>query len=230
MRWLGLGRDNECRPSRTFAGLPPHGARQRIGIYGGSFNPPHAGHRRVSLMALARLGLDRLWWMVTPGNPLKDPAGLPPIEERMQDAAEVAAHPRIDVSGAEAAFGTRYTADLIDLLKERAPAVRFVWVMGSDNLAQFHRWERWRDIAAAVPIAVINRPGFLAAPLSAPAAQALRPHRIAGEDAAILADCEPPAWIFLVGPRTAASSTALRATNGGRHGDFHNRPAEPSPA
>lgn len=201
--------------SRIFAGLPPHGAGQRIGLYGGSFNPAHEGHRRVSLIALRRLGLDQIWWLVTPGNPLKDVSTLPPLAERMENAARVAAHPLIVVTGAEAQLRTRYTADLVRILTKRAAGTRFVWVMGSDNLAQFHRWERWRDIAALVPIAVVNRPGrFLAAPLSAPAAQAMRDYRLLDEAALALAGCEPPAWVHLVGPRTPASSTALRARPG----------------
>lgn len=198
------------RPSRIFAGLPPHGAGQAIGLMGGSFNPPHEGHRRIAVMALKRLALDSLWWLVTPGNPLKDVAALPPLDARMQSAAEIAAHPRIVISGAEHAFSTRYTADLIAILRKRAPDVRFVWVMGSDNLAQFHLWEDWRKIAQAIPIAVIGRPGFLAAGLSSRAARALGAWRIDEADASALAGCTPPAWTFLTGPRSAASSTELR--------------------
>lgn len=202
------------RASRVFAGLPPHAPGQKIGLYGGSFNPAHEGHRHGSLLALRRLGLDRIWWLVTPGNPLKDTKILPPLGERMKRAAELAAHPRIEISGAEACFRTRYTADLIRNLKQRAPETRFVWVMGSDNLAQLHHWDRWRDIAGAVPIAVVNRPGFLVAPLAAPAAQALARHRIDEADAPTLAGRDPPAWTYLTGPRTAASSTALRQRAG----------------
>jgi nicotinate-nucleotide adenylyltransferase len=196
--------------SRIFAGLPPHGAGQAIGLMGGTFNPPHAGHRRISLIVLRSLNLDCLGWMVTPGNPLKDVAALPPLAERMRRAAEVAAHPRIVISGVEQVFRTRYTADLIRNLKERAPAVRFIWVMGSDNLAEFHLWEDWRKIARSVPIAVINRPGFLAAGLSSRAAQALGRYRIDEQDGRRLADRHPPAWIFMKGRRSALSSTALR--------------------
>ena len=198
------------KPSRVYPGLPPHGAGQRIGLYGGSFNPAHEGHRQVSLFALRRLALDCVWWLVTPGNPLKDFRDLPALGERMRRASEVAAHPRIVICGAEASFGTRYTADLIRILKSRAPAIRFVWMMGSDNLAQIHRWDRWREIAEALPIAVVNRPGHLAAPLFSVAAQALREHRIDESDAPLLASLPPPVWIFLTGPRTPASSTALR--------------------
>lgn len=199
------------RDSRIFPDLPPHGAGQRIGLYGGSFNPAHDGHRHVSLFALRRLGLHQVWWLVTPGNPLKDLRALSPFEDRMGRAAAAAAHPRIVITGAERGFRTRYTADLIDILRERAPATRFVWLMGSDNLAQFHHWERWREVANAVPIAVVNRPGFLNAPLSARAAQALGDRRVDEGDAAVLAHRRPPAWTFLTGPRTPASSTALRA-------------------
>lgn len=201
------------RGSRIFPGLPPHSAGQKIGLYGGSFNPAHQGHRQVSLFALKRLALDQIWWLVSPGNPLKDVAGLAAQDERMGKAADIARHPRIVITGAEAAFRTRYTADLIRILKQRAPAARFVWLMGSDNLLQFHRWEDWRAIADCVPLAIVNRPGSLSAALSARAAQALWRHRVDEADAARLAWREPPAWLFLTGPRTPASSTALRAAD-----------------
>jgi nicotinate-nucleotide adenylyltransferase len=199
-----------ARASRVFAGLPPHAAGQKIGLCGGSFNPAHRGHRHISLLALRRLGLDKMWWFVTPGNPLKDPKILPPVEVRMRKAADIAADPRIEITGAEAGFRTRYTADLVDILKRRAPHVRFVWVMGSDNLAQLDRWDRWRDIAHAVPIAVVNRPGFLLSGLNARAAHVLAQYRIGESDAVTLPYRDTPAWTFLTGPRTSASSTALR--------------------
>jgi nicotinate-nucleotide adenylyltransferase len=204
------------RASRIFSGLPPYADGQAIGLYGGSFNPPHAGHRQVSLFALKRLALAQIWWLVTPGNPLKPAAGLRPLEERLQRSAEVAASPRIVVTGAEATLRTHYTANLIEVLQRRAASARFVWIMGSDNLVQFHRWENWRAIAEAVPIAVINRPGSLAAALSARAAQALAPYRVDEADAPTLAYLQPPAWVFLTGPRNAVSSTALRAGAGNR--------------
>ena len=203
------------RPSRIFAGVPPHGLGQRIGLWGGSFNPPHAGHRQASLLALGRLDLDCVWWLVTPGNPLKATSALPPHAERMRAAARIAAHPRIVVTGAEQSFGTRYTADLLRRLRDREPATRFVWIMGSDNLAQLHRWERWRDIASTVPLAVVNRPGWLTAALSAPAAQALRLARLDESRAVDLAGRRPPAWTFLTTPRTPVSSTELRARDPG---------------
>lgn len=207
----GGDRGGPARASRIYRGLPPHGVGQTIGLFGGTFNPPHAGHRQASLLALRRLGLDQLWWMVTPGNPLKKNGGLPGMPERMRAAAEIAAHPRIAISGAEAIFRTRYTADLIQILKQREPATRFVWIMGSDSLTDFHRWEDWRRLASSVPIAVVNRPRSLVAPLTARAAQALGRYRVDLEDATMLADREPPAWLFLYGPRIAASSTAIRS-------------------
>ncbi len=201
---------SENRPSRIFLGLPPHGSRQRIGLFGGSFNPPHEGHRRASLLALRRLDLDAVWWMVTPGNPLKANGGLPPLGERMAAAARTASHPRIFISGAETGYRTRYTADLIAILKTRHPATRFVWIMGSDGLVDFHRWESWRTIASSVPIGVVNRPKTLLAPLFSRTAQALSRYRIDADDARVFADRPPPAWIFLTGPRASTSSTALR--------------------
>ena len=197
--------------SRVYRSLPPHGKGQKIGLFGGSFNPPHAGHRQASLFALRRLGLDEIWWMVTPGNPLKKNGSLPPLIERMHAAARIATHPRIAVSGAEALFRTRYTADLIQILKARDPTTRYVWIMGSDSLTDFHRWEDWRRLAASVPIAVVNRPRSLTAALSARAAHGIGRYRIDADDAATLADREPPAWVFLVGPRISASSTAIRS-------------------
>ena len=198
-------------PSRVYRGLPPYGRGQAIGLFGGTFNPPHAGHRQASLFALRRLGLDQLWWMVTPGNPLKKNGSLPSLWARMQAAAGVAAHPRIAVSGAEAIFRTRYTADLIQILKSREPSTRFVWIMGSDSLTDFHRWEDWRRLAASVPIAVVNRPRSLAAPLSARAAQGMGIYRVDADESATLPNREPPAWVFLIGPRISASSTAIRS-------------------
>jgi nicotinate-nucleotide adenylyltransferase len=203
--------DRVHRSSRVYRGLPPHGKGQAIGLFGGTFNPPHEGHRQASLFALRRLGLDQVWWMVTPGNPLKKNGSLPSLCARMHAAAEVAAHPKIAITGAEAIFRTRYTADLIQILRARDPATRFVWIMGSDSLTDFHRWENWQRLAASVPIAVVNRPQSLAAPLSARAAQGIGRYRIDADDSATLPGRAPPAWVFLIGPRTSASSTAIRS-------------------
>lgn len=162
-------------------------------------------------MALTRLRLDAVWWLVTPGNPLKEAHGLKPLGERMEAAARLAAHPRLTVTGIEARWGLRYTADFLARLTARDPATRFVFIMGGDNLKTFDRWEAWQEVAALVPIAVMPRPGALAAPLSAPAALALGRSRIPSAFAPVLADLHPPAWLTLEGPRTVASSTALRA-------------------
>jgi nicotinate-nucleotide adenylyltransferase len=190
---------------------PPHGRGQRIGLFGGSFNPAHAGHLHVSLVALRRLRLDAVWWLVSPGNPLKDNRDLPPLDRRMAAARALARHPRIAVTGIEAALGLRYTADLVETLKRRCPGVHFVWIMGADNLAQFHRWKYWARIAAAVPIAVVDRPGAGERALRAPFAVAFAGRRLDEAGAARLALARPPAWVFLHGPRSPLSSTMLRA-------------------
>lgn len=182
----------------------------RIGLYGGSFNPAHDGHRLVSLMALKRLGLDRIWWVVTPGNPLKDHGELASTAERTAEAREVAAHPRIDVTTFEQDIGARYTVDTLAYLKRRYPGVTFVWIMGADNLASFHRWRGWRSIARMMPIAVIDRPGWTLKAVHSRAATTLSSRRIAEGEASALAGLEPPAWVFLHGPRSHLSSTDIR--------------------
>jgi nicotinate-nucleotide adenylyltransferase len=190
--------------------LPPHGPGLRIGLLGGSFNPPHAAHRAISLFAMKRLRLDRVWWLVTPGNPLKDIRKLPPLDERVAAAQALARHPRIDVTGLEAVIGTQYSYDTIAYLVGECPGVRFVWIMGADNLKQFHRWKNWRGIASLVPIAVVDR-GGVGAVLSGPAAHSLARARIAENLAGSLATRTPPAWVYLHGLKSALSSTALRA-------------------
>ncbi|MBB3809849.1 nicotinate-nucleotide adenylyltransferase [Pseudochelatococcus contaminans] len=190
--------------------LPPHAPGLRIGLFGGSFNPAHDGHRLASLAALKRLQLDRVWWIVTPGNPLKDNSSLPPLAERMKAAAAVARHPRIDITGFEADIDTHFTYDTIAYLKRRCPQVDFVWIMGADNLKGFHRWQRWRDIARLVPIAIIDRPGSTLQAVNARAAVTLARYRIPEEDAGLLASAPLPAWTFLYGPRSPLSSTQIR--------------------
>ena len=192
------------------AHLPPHTKGMRIGLFGGTFNPPHAGHLLVSRIALTRLKLDRVWWIVTPGNPLKENAGLPPLAQRMAAARKLADHPRIDITGFEAEIGTRYTYDTIAYLTRRCPGVDFVWMMGADNLAQFHRWQRWRDIAALTPVAVIDRPGSTLKAAHSRAGQYLSRYRLREGDGARLAGAPTPAFLFLHGPRSGLSSTALR--------------------
>jgi nicotinate-nucleotide adenylyltransferase len=193
--------------------LPPHAPGLKIGLLGGSFDPPHQAHRAVTLFALKRLGLDRVWWLVTPGNPLKDTRRLAPLAERLAAARRLAAHPRIDATDLEAAIGTRFTCDTIAWLTRRFPSVRFVWIMGADNLAQFDRWRRWRAIAARVPIAVVDRFGASLAATGSVAAQALAKSRIPESAARSLAYRRPPAWVYLHGIKSPLSSTAIRATD-----------------
>lgn len=189
---------------------PPAARGLRVGLLGGSFNPPHAAHRLISRIALARLGLDAVWWLVTPGNPLKDNRGLPPLDERLAWCRMIARHPRIHPTAIEAAFGTRYTADTLAALRRRWPSVRFVWLMGADNLAGFHHWRHWRRIAALMPIAVLDREGETLRATAAPAALALASYRRPERDAPVFALARPPAWLFLHGPRSGLSSTRLR--------------------
>jgi nicotinate-nucleotide adenylyltransferase len=194
--------------------LPFHTSGMRIGLLGGSFNPPHIAHRAISLFAIKRLKLDRVWWLVSPGNPLKDHAALRDLDERAEAARRMANDPRIDVSCLEAVIGTRYTSDTITYLRRRASGLRLVWIMGADNLAQFHRWQSWRRIASEVPIAVIDRPPQSFRAMAAPAAQALSRYRLPENQAGRLADQRAPAWVFLTGVKLNLSSTGLRNPDG----------------
>jgi nicotinate-nucleotide adenylyltransferase len=194
--------------------IPFYADGMRIGLLGGSFNPPHLAHRAISLFAIKRLQLDRVWWLVTPGNPLKDAAALHDLDQRAEAARQMARDPRIDVSCLESVIGTRYTFDTISYLRRRASGLRLVWIMGADNLAQFHRWQDWRRIASEVPIAVIDRPPQSFRALAAPAAQALARYRLPENQAGRLADLRPPAWVFLTGLKLSLSSTGLRNPDG----------------
>jgi len=194
--------------------IPLYSNGMRIGLLGGSFNPPHAAHRAISLFAIKRLKLDRVWWLVTPGNPLKDHGTLRDLDARAGAARKMANDPRIDVSCLESVIGTRYTVDTIGYLRRRASGLRFVWIMGADNLAQFHRWQNWRRIASEVPIAVIDRPPQSFRALAAPAAHALARYRLPENQAGRLADQRAPAWVFLTGMKSNLSSTGLRNPDG----------------
>lgn len=190
---------------------PPHAEpRQRIGLLGGSFNPPHAAHRQISRIALQRLKLDRVWWIVTPGNPLKAGGDLAPQAERIAACRAVAQDARIVVTGFEAALGSAFTAATLSFLRTRYPCTRFVWIMGADGLPQFHRWGQWRDIFRTVPVAVIDRPGWHLRAMSSKAAGTFARARVPAWRAARLADATPPAWTFLTGPLTNLSSTEIR--------------------
>ena len=196
--------------------LPPHARGLRIGLFGGTFDPPHAAHRAACLLAMRRLNLDFVWWLVTPGNPLKDTRGLAPLAERIAAAQELAHHPRIVVTGVEAQMRTRYTYDTVRSVVARCRGVQFVWIMGADNLRSFHRWQKWRGIAALVPIAVVDRVGPSLYATGGAAAQALARYRIPEEAARSLPRRRPPAWVFLHGLKSPLSSTALRAARGRR--------------
>ncbi len=206
--------DASAFPATAQQAIPSHAPGMRIGLLGGSFNPPHAAHRAITLFALKRLGLDQVWWLVTTGNPLKDNAALTGLATRVKAAQQVADDPRIHVTCLEAVIGTRYTVDTIVELRRRCIGVRFVWIMGADNLAQFHRWKDWRRIAAEVPLAVVDRPPRSLSALAAPAAVALSRYRLQERAAHSLAGLAAPAWTFLTGLKLDVSSTGLRNPDG----------------
>ena len=184
--------------------------RMRIGLLGGSFNPAHTAHVEISLTALKRLGLDQVWWIVTPGNPLKHPSKLPSLPERVAAARKVANHPRIAVTGFPGEKGSTYTVDLLTELKRRHPAVSFVWLMGADNLAEFHRWRHWQRIFEITPIAVLDRPGFRLKARASQAATRFQGAHVDESDAHGLARLTPPAWTIITHRLSPLSSTALR--------------------
>lgn len=191
--------------------LPPSARGMRIGLFGGSFNPAHEGHKLVAEQALRRLGLDAVWVLVTPGNPLKDHSDLAPLAERVEGARALMGEPSIRITGFEAAKGFGYSYETIKFLKQSLPDRKFVWIMGADNMVGFHRWERWRDIAQLLPIAIYVRPGSSRLAPSSKAATVLARYRIDETDAPTLADRRPPAWVYLHGLVSSLSSTAIRA-------------------
>jgi nicotinate-nucleotide adenylyltransferase len=182
----------------------------RIGLFGGSFDPTHRGHVTASETARHRLELDRVWWLATPGNPLKQNQPSQSLPARIDEAQAMTKGRRISVIGIEAEIGSRFTADTILWLKRRLKSASLVWIMGADNLAGFHRWQDWRRIVDEVPFAVVDRPGSTLAALSSPAARQLARRRVPERSAAELAGMQPPAWVFLHGPRLALSSTEIR--------------------
>ena len=184
--------------------------RRRIGLLGGSFNPAHPGHRHISVVALERLGLDEVWWLISPQNPLKPVAGMAPYAERVRSARAAARHPRIKVSEHETALGTRYTADTVKALKRRFPRLKFVWLMGADNLAQVEAWQNWPRIFTELSIAIFDRPSYSFRALAGKAASRFRKFRLRSRAARRLAAHRPPAWVFLHCRLHPASATAIR--------------------
>ncbi len=182
---------------------------QVIGLFGGSFDPPHQGHVHVTLEAMKAFGLDRVWWLVSPGNPLKQ-QGPAPLPRRLRAAQAVMQHPRVDVTDIEALTGTRATADTLVALRRLYPQVRFVWIMGADNLAQFHQWKDWRLIMDSVPVGVVARPGDRISARMSPAARVYAPYRIDGQARHLLGRAQAPAWCFVNVPMVNLSSTDLR--------------------
>jgi nicotinate-nucleotide adenylyltransferase len=183
----------------------------RTGLFGGSFNPAHRGHRRVSAAAIRALGLDELWWMVSPGNPLKPAAGMAPLPPRLASARKMARGLPIRTTAIEAELGTRYTVDTVAALLRRYTDRRFVWMMGADNLAQFHRWRHWRKLAQSIPIAVVSRPGYDDDAHAARAMGWLRRYVRPADQARLWTEWRPPALVFLRLPLDPSSATAIRA-------------------
>lgn len=181
-----------------------------VGLFGGSFNPPHQGHVLVAETVLRKLRLDQLWWIVTPGNPLKENDNLADLSQRIQWSQDIVTDPRVKITAFEAARNLRYTAETLRYVKSRNRSVKFVWVMGADNLAGFHHWQDWQQIAMTVPIAIVDRPGSTLSYLSSIMAKTFDHARVDENDAAALARMRPPAWTFIHGPRSPLSSTAIR--------------------
>jgi nicotinate-nucleotide adenylyltransferase len=180
------------------------------GLLGGSFNPAHGAHRKITLFALEALGLDEAWWLVSPGNPLKAAAGMAPLAARVRSARAMARRAPIRVTAIERELGTRYTIDTLRALERRYPRRRFVWLMGAENLAQFHRWKDWRAIARAMPIAVIARPGYDGAALASPAMAWLRRYRLPASGLKNRQEWSAPALIALRFDPDPRSATELR--------------------
>ncbi len=213
---------NAVRPSKSLtpeeraARLPMVSPRMRIGLLGGSFNPAHAAHVEISLTALKRLGLDQVWWVVTPGNPLKRSSKLLGLSERVEAARKIANHPRIAVTGFPGEKGPPYTVALLTELKRRHPAVSFVWLMGADNLAEFHRWRSWQRIFEIAPIAVLDRPGFRLKARASQAATRFQEFHVDESDAQGLARMTPPAWTIITHRLSPLSSTEIRGEGKGK--------------
>lgn len=191
-------------------GWPVARAGMVVGLLGGSFDPAHEGHVHITREALKRFGLDRVWWLVTPGNPLKA-QGPAPLPDRLARARLLMRHPRVEVTDLEVRMGTRFTAETLAGLIRHYPGVRFVWLMGADNLAQFHRWENWQWIMDSVPVGVLARPGGGASARLSPAARAFAAARLPQGAAGTLGHRHAPAWCYVSLPMVDLSSSAIRA-------------------
>ncbi|MBB3066517.1 nicotinate-nucleotide adenylyltransferase [Limibacillus halophilus] len=189
--------------------LPPPGAR--IGLLGGSFNPAHEAHRELSMAALRRLGLDEVWWLVSPQNPLKPQQGMAQLARRRASAERKASHPAIRVTTLESQLGTIYTAETLAVLKALFPRVRFVWLMGADNLCQIDRWQDWEAIFQSLPVAVFDRPPYSIRATLAKAAQRFAKFRLPEKSAGLLVTTQPPAWVYVHGRKNPLSATRIRA-------------------
>jgi nicotinate-nucleotide adenylyltransferase len=196
--------------------LPVSVPGMRIGLFGGSFNPPHSGHRLVSRQVLKRLDLDAVWWLVSPGNPLKDNSNLAPLAARVAAARALVSLPNVHVTGFEAAHGFRYSYDTIRYLKSILPGRKLVWIMGADNLAGFDSWEHWQEIADLIPMCIYVRPGASRRAPVSKAAQRFARYRLDESDARLLPGLDPPAWVYLHGIMSGLSSSAIRAEQAGK--------------
>jgi nicotinate-nucleotide adenylyltransferase len=205
---MGAGAPRPLAAPRRLTG--PAWAGRRIGLLGGSFNPAHDGHLFISRQALRRLGLDEVWWLVSPQNPLKPVRGMAPLPERLAGAAAAARHPRLRVAALETELGTRFTIDTLRALKRRYPRTRFVWLIGADNLAQLPRWRAWSQILSMVPVAVFPRGAYSLRALGGKVARRFSRRRVDPGRAYGLARRKPPAWTFLTGPLHPASATEIR--------------------
>lgn len=182
----------------------------KIGLLGGSFNPAHAGHRLVSTMAIQQLGLDQIWWLVSPQNPLKSEAEMAPLGERLKSANRIADHSRIVVTDIESQLDTQYTIDTVHALQQRFRDVRFIWLMGADNMIQLPKWSKWRELVDTIPIAIYPRPGFTLKARLSPAASTYRTAWLDRSDATLLPSLKAPALCFLEGPENPISATSIR--------------------
>lgn len=190
--------------------MDKQGHNPKIGILGGSFNPAHEGHLEITRAALDFLDLDFVWWLVSPGNPLKRDSDMASFEERLTSAKNMANNPKIIVTNLEKKLGTTYTADTLEKVVSNYPKSHFVWLMGADNLAQFDQWKDWRKISNTVPFAIFNRPSYSMQSLQSVAAKELEEFKIDEKDARLLYKLKPPAWIYYTHSKNPVSSTEIR--------------------